>query len=276
MAMTNLVKRSITGAALVLVITLSICISYISFILLIIAINILALLEFYRLFASAEILPRRNTGLILSVCLLSTNTLFIIGSIDWKIFLINIPFAFFIFINELYLKAKNPFQNIAFTFLGIIYITLPLCFFINISFLPPGSNAFHYQAVLGCFFILWASDTGAYFAGRYFGRHLLFKRISPKKTWEGSLGGTICAVLISYLTSLYFTEINSVHWMIIALIIVVTGTFGDLVKSLMKRSLNIKDAGTILPGHGGILDRFDSLLGSAPFVFCYLILFPYA
>jgi phosphatidate cytidylyltransferase len=276
MAMTNLVKRSITGAALVLVITLSSCVSYIGFILLILAINILALLEFYRLFASAEILPRRNTGLILSVCLLSTNTLFIIGSIEWKILLINIPLAFFIFINELYLKAKNPFQNIAFTFLGIIYITMPLCFFINISFLPPGSHAYHFQIVLGCFFILWASDTGAYFAGRYFGRHLLFKRISPKKTWEGSLGGTICALMVSYFASWYFTEINSVHWMIIALIIVVTGTFGDLVKSLMKRSLNIKDSGTFLPGHGGILDRFDSLLGSAPFVFCYLILFPYA
>ena len=274
--MTNLLKRSITGAALVLVITLAIYLSLVSFILLILAINILALLEFYRLFASAEILPRRNTGLILSLALLFTNTLFIIGLVDWKILLINIPFAFFIFVNELYLKARNPFQNIAFTFLGIIYITIPLCFYINISFLPPGSNAYHFQAILGYFFILWAGDTGAYFAGRYFGRHLLFKRISPKKTWEGSLGGTICALMVSYFTSLYFTQFNSVHWMIIALIIVVTGTLGDLVKSLMKRSLNIKDAGTILPGHGGMLDRFDSLLGSAPFVFCYLILFKYA
>ena len=200
--MTNLLQRSITGAVLVLVITLAIYSSHISFVLLILAINILALLEFYHLFASVEILPRKNTGLILSVSLLLTNTLFIIGSIDWIILLINIPFAFFIFINELYLKAKNPFQNIALTFLGIIYITMPLCFFINISFLPHGSNAYYFQKILGYFFILWASDTGAYFAGRYFGRHLLFKRISPKKTWEGSLGGTICALMVSYFTSL--------------------------------------------------------------------------
>jgi phosphatidate cytidylyltransferase len=130
--------------------------------------------------------------------------------------------------------------------------------------------------VPGCFFILWANYTGAYFTGRYLGRRFFFKRISPKKTWEGSLGGTVCALLVSYLSSLFFTEINSVHWIIIALIIVVTGTFGNLVKSLMKRSLNLKDAGTILPGHGGMLDRFDSLLGSSPFVFSYLILFQYA
>ena len=274
--MTNLGKRALTGAVLVLVITMAIYISHISFILLILTINILALLEFYRLFDSVEIVPRKITGLFLSVSVLLTNTFCIIGSGDWKILLINIPIAFFIFINELYLKAKNPFQNIAFTFLGIIYITIPLCLFINISFLPSGSHIYHFQAVLGCFFILWASDTGAYFTGRFFGRHLLFERISPKKTWEGSLGGTVCALLVAYLTALYFTEINSVHWIFIALIIVVTGTLGDLVKSLMKRSLNLKDAGTILPGHGGMLDRFDSLLGSAPFVFCYLILFQYA
>jgi phosphatidate cytidylyltransferase len=274
--MTNLGKRALTGAGLVLVITMAIYISHISFILLILTINILALLEFYRLFGSVEIVPRKITGLILSVSLLVTNTLCIMGSGDWKILLINIPITFFIFINELYLKAKNPFQNLAFTFLGIVYITIPLCLFINISFFPPGTPIYHFQAVLGCFFILWASDTGAYFTGRYFGRHLLFERISPKKTWEGSLGGTVCALLVSYLTSLYFTEIKTLHWMIISLIIVVTGTFGDLVKSLMKRSLNLKDSGTILPGHGGMLDRFDSLFGSAPFVFSYLILFQHA
>jgi phosphatidate cytidylyltransferase len=274
--MDNLTKRTLTGIALVLVITLAITISNISFILLILAINILALLEFYRLFTSPTCSPRKRSGTFLSVSLLFTFMLFLAGICNWKIVLITIPLAFGIFIAELFLKATNPFHNLAFTFLGIIYITIPLCFFTCIAFLPVGLNQYHFEIILGCFFILWANDTGAYFIGKYLGRHHLFKRISPNKTWEGSLGGTACALLVSYATSCYFTILNSANWVSIAFIIVVTGTFGDLIKSLMKRSLNLKDSGTILPGHGGILDRFDSLLGSAPFVFCFLILFRYA
>ena len=276
MALDNLIKRIPTGIVLVIIITLAISISQVSFIVLILAINMLALQEFYRLFYSSTVLPRKIAGVVLSVCILVTFTVFITGKSDWKVLLINIPLAFVVFISELYLKADNPFYNLAFTFLGIICITIPLCFFISIAFWPVGQNIYQSRIVLGYFFILWASDTGAYFVGKYFGRHHLFERISPKKTWEGSLGGTASALLVAYITSYFFITINSSDWIIVAFIIVVTGTFGDLIKSLMKRSLHLKDSGTILPGHGGMLDRFDSLLGSAPFVFCYLILFPYA
>src|SRR5665647_3541147 len=146
---------------------------------------------------------------------------------DWRILLINVVLAFGIFIFELYLKATYPFQNIDFIFLGIICITIPLCFFIGIAFLPDEPVNYHQHLVLGYFFILWASDTGGYFVGKYAGRHHLFERISPKKTWEGSLGGMASAILISYFTSLYFTTLHSADWMCIALIIVVIGTFGD-------------------------------------------------
>jgi phosphatidate cytidylyltransferase len=274
--MDNLIKRLLTGAALIIVITLAIRAGWISFVLLILALTILALHEFYRLFHSYVTLLQQTAAIILSAGLIVTFILFITDKTSWKVLLINIPVAFGIFIGELYSKSQTPFHNLAFTFIGIIYITIPLCFFTGIAFLPLKGGIYNHEIVLGYFFILWAGDSGAYLTGKYAGKHHLFERISPGKTWEGSLGGFFCAVLVAFITSRFFLSINSVNWIITAVIINVAGTFGDFIKSLMKRSLHIKDSGKILPGHGGMLDRFDTLLGSAPFVFCFLVLFPYA
>ncbi|MDP4246336.1 MAG: phosphatidate cytidylyltransferase [Bacteroidota bacterium] len=270
--MNNLTQRAITGGVLALLIMASVCWSAYSFILLMLAIDLLSLLEFYRLFHDAGLSPQRTSGLTLSASTLLSCTLAISGLCGPKIMLINIPVAFGIFVFELFRRQKDPFLNLAFTFLGILCITLPLCFFIAIAFFPLASGNYNFRIPLGYFFILWASDSGAYFMGKAWGAHPLFKRISPKKTWEGSLGGAVCALFVAYLVSRYLVSSDATRWLIIALLIIVTGTFGDLIKSQMKRSLNLKDSGTILPGHGGMLDRFDSLLGSAPFVFCYLIL----
>jgi phosphatidate cytidylyltransferase len=131
----------------------------------------------------------------------------------------------------------------------------------------------HYGIVLGFFLLIWLNDTGAYFIGSLIGKHKLFERISPGKTWEGSAGGTLFALLTAWGLSYIFPQIDRTHWLILAIITVVTGTLGDLVESMLKRSLGIKDSGNILPGHGGMLDRFDAVLLSAPFVFVYLALF---
>lgn len=125
----------------------------------------------------------------------------------------------------------------------------------------------------GCLFILWASDTGAYFAGTLFGKSKLFERISPKKSWEGFLGGAVLATLITMGIAHFFTSLDLWHWISIDVIIIVGGTFGDLVESLLKRSIEIKDSGDALPGHGGFLDRFDGLLISAPFIVAFLEIF---
>ena len=122
-------------------------------------------------------------------------------------------------------------------------------------------------------FILWASDTGAYFAGTTFGKSKLFERISPKKSWEGFLGGAVLAILFAYGIAHYFTTLALWQWLTIGVIIIVGGTFGDLVESLLKRSIEIKDSGDSLPGHGGFLDRFDGLLISAPFIVAFLEIF---
>ena len=271
--MTNLKQRVLTGTILAILIITSILGGVYSFTILILAINLLSLMEFYQLFHLYTLRPRNILGTLFSEIILISFTLVIANSNNWRILLINIIAAFCIFLLELYLKSATPFQNLSLIFFGIICITIPLCFFIGIAFFTDGPARYQQQLILGYFFILWASDTGAYFVGKNMGKRHLFKRISPNKTWEGSIGGMITALLIAYFTSLYFTTLHTADWMCIALIIVVIGTFGDLIKSMMKRSLNLKDSGTILPGHGGMLDRFDSLLSSAPFVFCYLKLF---
>jgi phosphatidate cytidylyltransferase len=132
---------------------------------------------------------------------------------------------------------------------------------------------YNYEILFGCLFILWASDSGAFIAGTLFGKRKLFERISPKKSWEGFIGGAILALIFAYVISLYCTSMSMTGWFVTAVIIIVGGTFGDLVESLLKRSIEIKDSGDSLPGHGGFLDRFDGLLISAPFIVAYLEIF---
>jgi phosphatidate cytidylyltransferase len=127
---------------------------------------------------------------------------------------------------------------------------------------------------MGMLLLLWASDTGAYFAGVRFGRTKLFERVSPKKSWEGSIGGALASGLTAAILCYFFTDVNPVHWVLLAIIMVVAGTYGDLVESLFKRSIAIKDSGSAIPGHGGFLDRFDGLLISAPFVAALFKLWP--
>ncbi len=124
--------------------------------------------------------------------------------------------------------------------------------------------------LLGFFFLLWTNDTGAYLVGRSIGKHKLWERISPKKTWEGFFGGLILSIIIGYVISLYYPELNYILWIVMAALVSIFGTMGDLVESVFKRSIDAKDSGSILPGHGGILDRFDGVFLSTPFVLVLL------
>lgn len=176
-----------------------------------------------------------------------------------------------IFFIKLYKKKeKKPFTNIAYTFLGIVYVALPFSLLHFVAFSP---GHFSYQILLGCLLLQWSSDVGAYFAGVRFGKTKLFERVSPKKSWEGSIGGTLLALLMGFVLAQYFTDLLLWQWLSIAGIIVISGTYGDLVESLFKRSIEIKDSGASIPGHGGFLDRFDSLLLSVPFIIAFLKIF---
>ena len=152
-------------------------------------------------------------------------------------------------------------------YLGITYVALPFSL-INVIVFDGGDYA--YEILLGLMLIIWSSDTGAYFAGTAFGKTKLFERISPKKSWEGSIGGTLFAVGFAYLTMIYFGQLSLFEWLTVAVIVVVAGTYGDLVESHFKRTMSIKDSGNIIPGHGGFLDRFDSLILTVPFIVIFL------
>ncbi|MBR5036204.1 MAG: CDP-archaeol synthase, partial [Prevotella sp.] len=190
----------------------------------------------------------------------------------------------YLFISELYLKQKNPIQDWAYTMLSQLYIALPFSMINVLSFQADpqtGQVAYHWLLPMSVFIFLWANDTGAYCAGSLFGRHKLIPRISPGKTWEGSIGGAIIVLIIAAVIGRLTTEspselstinyqLSTIEWLGLGLVVVFFGTWGDLVESLFKRTLGIKDSGNILPGHGGMLDRFDSSLMAIPAAVVYL------
>jgi phosphatidate cytidylyltransferase len=127
--------------------------------------------------------------------------------------------------------------------------------------------------IIGFFILLWTNDTAAYLTGITFGKHRLFERLSPKKSWEGFLGGLIGTIGMGYLISGWLGVVDKPGWIIISVIVSVAGTYGDLIESMLKRSIGVKDSGTIMPGHGGFLDRFDSVVISFPMVYLYIAVF---
>jgi len=265
----NFFKRTLTAGAFVAVLLSCTYYNQYTFAILFLVITILGLWEFYSLSEKGQNKPQKIWGTVVGGLLFISNAMVCYGNADYRLLIINIPLLFSIFIVELYTKAANPFRNIAFTLLGITYVAVP---FSLLNHLVSFTGSFNYEILFGFFFILWSNDSGAYLAGSAFGKRKLFARVSPGKSWEGSIGGAVASYIVAFIISGWYTSISIIDWMVIAAILVVIGTLGDLVESLYKRSKNVKDSGNLLPGHGGILDRFDSLILATPFVFTYLYL----
>lgn len=235
-------------------------------------VGVLGMLEYYSLSKTAGIHPQLTLGVIAGTVLYVTIELVKLGALPLAGIALSIPFFMGIFIYELYRQRPEPFTNIAHTIIAIIYIMAPLAL-LNVFTYTEIVDEYHPEVVLAFFVMLWLNDTGAYVFGRLFGRTKLFPRISPNKTWEGAIGGGLAAIGGGVVTSIYYTEYDLSTWITLGIIISISASFGDLVESLLKRSLGVKDSSNLLPGHGGILDRFDGVLLASPMVFTYLMLF---
>lgn len=264
----NLTERIVTGLVGAALIVAAVAVSEWSFFIIFLAICILSLLEFYRLAGLDGMLPLKWYGTFCGIAIFTLAFFIESGRLGATYYSLLFPLVSIVYMIKLYKKfERKPFTNIAYTFLGIFYVSVPFSLMSAIAF---HKGTYRYEIILGCLLILWASDTGAYFAGTFFGKNKLFERISPKKSWEGFFGGALLALAMALGLALYFPVLDRVQWLVISLIIIVGGTFGDLIESLLKRSIEIKDSGAALPGHGGFLDRFDGLLLSTPFILAFL------
>ena len=233
---------------------------------------VVGLNEFYNLVDMGGFKPQRLTGYILGLSLFVGNALLTFYDFPQKFLLFPLLCLFLILPIELYRKRQDPFTNIAHGFLGIIYVAVPVTLLINIVH-PNDEIGYNPLFFVGWLMLILSSDSGAYLAGTAFGKHKLFERISPKKSWEGAIGGLVMSIGFAIGFS-YFLEFLTIwEWIGLSIVSVIAGIYGDLVESLLKRNVGAKDSGTLLPGHGGVLDRLDSIVLATPFAFAYLKIF---
>lgn len=267
----NLLSRILTGIVFITVILGGILLGEYSYALIISIIEILALLEFYRLIEKAYSLKLNKVfNTIGGILLFTASFLYCSGlAVTSAVFTPYILYILLLFISQLYLKRENPISALAYSLLGQAYLAVPF-FLLNYIVFSYTTNTYHIAFILAIFVFIWINDSFAYLSGVTLGKHKMFERISPKKSWEGFAGGALFTLGTSIAFSYFFPELSLFAWLGFAAVVITFGTFGDLIESLIKRTLNIKDSGTVLPGHGGILDRFDSMIGAIPALFIYI------
>lgn len=272
--MNNLVQRSITGTLFAIVVLGSIIWNPYAQAIVFSGFMVLGLLEFYNLFNQHGVVQvSKEIGVFIGLFIFSLLFGFSMQWLPIISILFIFPLFFTLILAELWRKKEHPLVNISVLVFGIIYVVLPFWLTIDLNLRETENNFM--PLVVGMYLLIWTNDTFAYFTGRFLGKTKLFERISPKKTWEGTVGGILFTLLIGYIMGAFINKGEELFWMISAVIIAPCAIFGDLLESLFKRSLNIKDSGTILPGHGGILDRFDAALFAIPFFYCWAMIYDY-
>lgn len=275
--MKNLRVRTLSGAVLAAVVLGAVIWSQWSFGLLLMALLVVGMSEFYTLAEKQGSHPQRIVGLVAGAVLFALNFAFVSDDIEIlgsarQAFACGLAFLLLslpaMFICELYRRQGNPAADIGTTLMGVVYVALPFSVMCYIPMI--GSDVWNPWVMLFYIFIIWCNDVFAYLVGMSVGRHRLCERLSPKKSWEGFFGGIAGAVVLG-LVAARVMDGSCWVWAGLALVAAATGVLGDLVESMFKRAAGVKDSGTLIPGHGGVLDRFDAMLLSAPFVFVYML-----
>jgi phosphatidate cytidylyltransferase len=260
----EIITRTITGIVFLIVLLSGLCFHKYLFLTVFSIVAGLTVWEFYGLVGANS--PwgkvRKTVATAGGIYLFCASFMYASGCIDARIFAPYLLFITFLFISELYTtESTEHIRNWGYVFLGQVYCILP---FVLLNFINFREQQFTVWPALALFIFIWVNDTGAFLCGSLFGKHPLFERISPHKSWEGFVGGLILTMIAAWIFSIYCKEWPLAVWLSAAAVVVIFGVWGDLVESLLKRSIGVKDAGRILPGHGGMLDRFDSILIATP------------
>lgn len=261
--MSNTVTRGITGSVFVVLVVAALWMGMESTITLFGVFTVLALTEFYKLFNQrVDVAINWKRASFFGLITFGVLSAVVVDWIpSWVLYGL-IPLHFTLMLLELWRKRPEPIFNIAIQLLGIIYIVLP--FYLMVELNQRSSHSM--PQAIGMFLLIWTNDTFAFLTGKYLGKHKLFERVSPKKTWEGTIGGGLLTIVVATLLAFFYNEEQDLlFWIIGACIVVPCSVLGDLLESLFKRNMNLKDTGNILPGHGGILDRFDAAIFTIPF-----------
>ncbi len=260
-------KRAISGLLFVVILTACIFIHPLCFFALFFIINIIGILEFAHMAQVISIRINRPMCIICG-CLLFTAGFLHNYTGHREGYLIFLIATFILGIWELYRKHTHAFQNLAFGIYVLFYFTLPFTLLIYFPYMCSGR--WQPDIIFFPFLLVWFNDTFAYLFGSKFGKYKLFPRISPKKSWEGAIGGGLTTIAAGLALAPYIDGLNIINAAVISVIVVIFGSFGDLIESMFKRCIEIKDSGHIMPGHGGVLDRLDSILFALPVIFVYL------
>lgn len=274
----NLIVRALSGAVLLAIVVAAAWFGEYSYGALLFTIVVVGVWEFYRLAEAKGIEPQRWLGLLTSVTLFIAAFSFKIvynayfGAITWVAVVALLLLIPAIFVVEVFRNRQQPMLNIATTLMGVIYVALPMSMMLYIPLLIAGGNDSEWRPEIFLFylFLVWGNDVFAYLVGILFGKHKMCVRLSPKKSWEGFFGGVAGSLAMGVLGA-YVVGGGVAMWLGLALVVSLTSVLGDLVESMFKREVGVKDSGNIMPGHGGMLDRFDALILSAPFAFVYLL-----
>ncbi|MDD2299855.1 MAG: phosphatidate cytidylyltransferase [Fermentimonas sp.] len=273
----DLATRAGAGILYILIILLGVLGGRYSFLIIFGSILGIALFEFYRMMEKdTSHAISKIFNIIMGVSIFFSAYLFLEEISKYFLPVTVLTYLLILISSTTFIKRNDVLHGIIYSAFGQMYITLPMCLLMLISYSQPfiyGGNGYDHIPILAIFVFLWVNDTAAYFIGTLIGKHKLIEHISPKKSIEGFIAGVFFTVISSFIFARLFPDFSIVFWIVFAVIVSLFGTLGDLFESLIKRTSSVKDSGNLIPGHGGILDRIDSLLVATPAVFLYFIIF---